>query len=123
MSASCIQRSFFTALSRVLTRCILENRLALKYHPDKQRAASSSSSSSAQQQAQDVSAKFQQIGFAYAVLSSESRRKRYDATGRTDESMFGDGEEMDWNAYFRELWTGEVNADTLESFRKKYRGA
>lgn len=57
------------------------------------------------------------------MLSSASRRKRYDATGRTDESMFGDGDgEMDWNAYFKELWTGEVNADTLESFRKKYRG-
>ncbi|UZJ56063.1 hypothetical protein CBS101457_005383 [Exobasidium rhododendri] len=99
---------------------------ALKYHPDKQRpigttdnAAPSSSSLSSSPSSSSAAAKFQQIGFAYSVLSSESRRSRYDSTGRTDESMFEEG--MDWNAYFKEMWTGEVSAKSLETFKKKYR--
>ena len=81
----------------------------MKYHPDK--AGSS----------EDSVQKFQQIGFAYAVLSDEKRKKRYDDTGRTDESFF-DGE-ADWNAYFKELWEGEVNQKTLDDFVKTYQGA
>lgn len=85
-------------------------KAALKYHPDKQKGN--------EEEKQSFYAKFQQIGYAYAVLSTPSRRARYDSTGRTDESMFE--EAMDWNAYFKELWTGEVNADTLDEFKKKY---
>lgn len=98
---------------------------ALKYHPDKQQLQTSNgtingaSSSSSSSSSSATATRFQQIGFAYSVLSSESRRKRYDTTGRTDESMFEEG--MDWNAYFRELWTGEVSAKSLEAFKKKYR--
>lgn len=35
--------------------------------------------------------------------------------------MFDEG--MDWNAYFRELWTGEVSAQTLDQFQEKYQGS
>lgn len=55
-------------------------RLALLNHPDKHGAAS-------EDEKRARSLKFQQVGFAYAVLSDEKRRKRYDATGRTDESF------------------------------------
>jgi len=46
-------------------------RLALIHHPDKH--ASSSASAKA-----EASTKFQQVGFAYTVLSNEKRRQRYD---------------------------------------------
>lgn len=72
---------------------------------------------------EDAHTRFQQIGFAYAVLSDEGRRKRYDATGRTDELKFGMGdsaEGVDWNAYFATLWTGNVSGSTLDDFKKKY---
>ncbi|PWN37076.1 DnaJ-domain-containing protein [Meira miltonrushii] len=88
-------------------------KAALKYHPDKQKGNET--------EKQDASSKFQQIGYAYAVLSTPARKARYDSTGRTDESMFE--EAMDWNAYFKELWTGEVNADTLDEFKQKYQGS
>lgn len=90
------------------------HRAALLYHPDKQQLGDEESKAKA-------AAKFQQIGFAYAVLSTPARRTRYDTAGRTNESMFE--EAMDWNAYFRELWTGEVNADTLDEFKAKYQNS
>lgn len=83
-------------------------KLALQYHPDKVGAS------------EENTQKFHQIGFAYTVLNDEKRRKKYDNTGRTDESMF-DGE-ADWNAYFKELWSGEVNGQTLDEFRMEYKG-
>ena len=49
-------------------------RLALAHHPDKHATASDSAKV-------DASLKFQQVGFAYAVLSDEKRRLRYDKTG------------------------------------------
>lgn len=89
-------------------------RLALTYHPDKHSAASEE----AQAQA---STKFQQVGFAYAVLSDEKRRKRYDSTGQTDE-----GSEMDpeggWEAYFEELFD-RVTRGKLDEMKKEYQGA
>ena len=55
-------------------------RLALIYHPDKH-------ATSSYQAKADASVKFQQIGFAYAVLNDETRRARYDKTGKTDEGF------------------------------------
>lgn len=84
-------------------------RLALRYHPDKAGGDAESNR------------RFQQIGFAYSVLSDDARRSRYDATGSTEESLL-DGP-VDWNEYFRTLWTGEVSAQTLNEFQTKYRGS
>ncbi|KAG6877709.1 hypothetical protein C0993_004804 [Termitomyces sp. T159_Od127] len=53
-------------------------RLALVYHPDKHATASDADKAAA-------STKFQQVGFAYAVLSDEERRLRYDRTGSNEE--------------------------------------
>ena len=39
--------------------------------------------------------KFQEIAFAYAVLSDDRRRKRYDLTGSTAETL-EDDDEFDW---------------------------
>ncbi|KDN44725.1 DnaJ-domain-containing protein [Tilletiaria anomala UBC 951] len=107
-------------------------KLALRFHPDKVLSLSSSSnaaassSNSAPTTAEEASRKFQQLGFAYAVLSSPARRSRYDQTGRTDESLFagmGDDGAFDWNEYFKEMWTGQVSGKALEEFKKKYQGS
>lgn len=55
------------------------------------------------------------------MLKDQERRERYDQTGRTDEG--GTRSEEGWREYFKELWKGEVNAETLEEFRTKYQGA
>jgi DnaJ family protein C protein 9 len=89
-------------------------RLALVHHPDRHASA-----------AQDVkdatSRKFQQIGFAYAVLSDENRRSRYDLTGRTDGSGvdFNPGESGSWEAYFEELFD-RVTKGKLDELKKEY---
>lgn len=44
-------------------------KLALRHHPDKQ-------ASKSDQEKQDAGKEFQRIGFAYAVLSDEGKRKR-----------------------------------------------
>ena len=90
-------------------------RLALKFHPDKVLSNSASAG------AEDAIQQFQRIGFAYAVLSDEVRRRKFDNTGSTKELMIGEGEDdFDWNEYFKELWTGEVSRQTLDEFKKKY---
>jgi DnaJ-domain-containing protein 1 len=88
-------------------------RLALQFHPDKL-------ASKTEEERQEATTKFQQVGYAYAVLSDEARKKRYDATGKTDENFLDD--QADWAAYFKDLWQGEVNASTIDEFYASYQG-
>jgi DnaJ family protein C protein 9 len=89
-------------------------KLALQFHPDKQ------PQNATDEQKQEANASFQQLGMAYAVLNDPKRKARYDNTGSMDESEFeGD---KDWNAYFKELWTGVVSAETIEAQKQKYQG-
>ncbi|PWY98161.1 DnaJ-domain-containing protein [Testicularia cyperi] len=95
-------------------------KLALKFHPDKVLSNTSASGTTAE----DAIQQFQKIGFAYAVLSDEVRRRKFDSTGSTRELMFGEGQEdFDWNEYFKTLWTGEVTRQTLDDFKKKYQNS
>ena len=89
-------------------------KLALIYHPDKH--------ASSNEEAQATAAhKFQQVGFAYAVLSDEKRRQRYDKTGKTDEG-FEDGMGEDgWDAYFADLFD-QVTKEKLDEMKKEYQG-
>jgi DnaJ homolog subfamily C member 9 len=94
-------------------------KLALLYHPDKHSASSEATQ-------KDASTKFQQVGYAYAVLSDEKRRKRYDETGRTDEASglgFGpaDGDEGGWEAYFEGMFE-EVTRKRLDELKREYQG-
>ncbi|KAI1795935.1 DnaJ-domain-containing protein [Ganoderma leucocontextum] len=90
-------------------------KLALKYHPDKHAGAGEDAKA-------DASLKFQQLGFAYAVLSDEKRRGRYDLTGKTDEGAdFGPGEDG-WEAYFEQLFE-EVTKDKLDGMKNEYQGS
>lgn len=89
-------------------------KYALIYHPDKH-------ASSGEEARANASHKFQQVGFAYTVLSDEKRRKRYDRTGRTDEG-FEDVGEAGWEAYFEDL-IDSVTREKLDDMKKEYQGA
>ena len=90
-------------------------RLALTYHPDKH-------ATSSEQAKADASVKFQQIGFAYAVLTDEKRKARYDKTGRTDEGFELSAGEDGWEAYFEDLFD-RVTRGKLDEMKKEYQGA
>jgi hypothetical protein len=89
-------------------------RLALIHHPDKHATSGGDAKAAAQ-------LKFQQIGFAYTILGDDKRRKRYDATGRTDEGLDFDKGEDGWEAYFEELFE-KVTRGKLDEMKKEYQG-
>ncbi len=91
-------------------------RLALQYHPDKQ-------ISFTPEEQEEATKKFQALGFAYSILSDPMKRERYDKTGETGdlpgvEDLGKDG----WEAFFKELWSGVVDAKSIEEFKEKYQG-
>jgi len=89
-------------------------RLALKYHPDKHATASDDAKA-------DASLKFQQVGFAYTILSDDNKRKRYEATGKTTDGFdFAEGEDG-WDAYFEDLFD-RVTKGRLDEMKKEYQG-
>ena len=89
-------------------------RLALVCHPDKH-------ATSTDQAREDASTKFQQIGFAYAVLSDSKRKARYDSTGKTDEGLDLEPGEGGWEAYFEDLFD-RVTRGKLDEIKKEYQG-
>lgn len=89
-------------------------KLALKFHPDKQPIGAT------KEEKQQANESFQNLGIAYSVLSDPKRRERYDKTGSIEEGEFEGNK--DWNAYFKELWTGVVTAEAIEAQRLKYQG-
>jgi curved DNA-binding protein CbpA len=89
-------------------------RLALRYHPDKQ-----SISANGEERA-IATRQFQRVGLAYAILSDEKRRARYNRTGEVGETL-GLEEGADWNEYFKELFN-QVDDAALTKFAAEYRG-
>lgn len=89
-------------------------KLALLHHPDKH----VNSTSEAQA---DASARFQQIGFAYTVLSDKGKREKYDKTGRTAEGSGLEPGEGGWEAYFEDLFD-KVTKAKLDEMKKEYQG-
>ncbi|THH32120.1 hypothetical protein EUX98_g2048 [Antrodiella citrinella] len=90
-------------------------KLALLHHPDKHATASESAKA-------DASLKFQQVGFAFSVLSDVKRRERYDKTGRTDEGTELEPGEGGWEAYFEDLFD-QVTKNKLDELKKEYQGS
>ncbi|KAI9867795.1 MAG: hypothetical protein M1813_007617 [Trichoglossum hirsutum] len=80
---------------------------ALKNHPDKGGAHES----------------FQNIAFAYAILSDERRRKRYDTTGRTEESLDLEDDDFNWTDFYREQWRDVITEEAIEKFKGEYKGS
>ena len=89
-------------------------KLALIYHPDKH-------TNSTEETRAEASAKFQQVGYAYTVLSDEKRRERYDKTGRTDEGFDMHVGDDGWDAYFADLFD-RVTKQKLDEMKKEYQG-
>lgn len=87
-------------------------KAALKHHPDK--AADSEKAT--------AHTKFQEIAFAYAILSDERRRRRYDTTGRTEESLDED-DDFDWTTFFREQFADVVTFEKIDKFTQEYKGS
>lgn len=71
----------------------------------------------------EAHAKFQDIAFAYAVLSDPKRRERYDLTGSTLESLSGDEDDFCWAKFFREQYKDVVTEESIEQFAKVYKGS
>ena len=66
---------------------------------------------------------FQEIAFAYAILSDERRRKRYDATGNTSETLDLDDDDFNWTDFFRDQYANVLNGEALDKFKKDYQGS
>ncbi|RYP92833.1 hypothetical protein DL770_001004 [Monosporascus sp. CRB-9-2] len=87
-------------------------KAALKHHPDKV----------SEDQKEKAHETFQSIAFAYAVLSDPVRRKRYDDTGSTSESIV-DSDGFSWSDFYREQFRDAVSQDAIKKFAKKYKGS
>ncbi|KAL5113375.1 hypothetical protein ACEQ8H_008740 [Pleosporales sp. CAS-2024a] len=87
-------------------------KLALRHHPDKAAPADK----------QDAHRKFQEIAFAYAVLSDDCRRERYDRTGSTAETLDEDND-FDWYQFYREQFKHVVNDEAISKLSDEYKGS
>ena len=90
-------------------------KLALLCHPDKH-------TNSSEHERTHALRRFQQIGFAYTVLSDEKRRKKYDRTGTTGESLIDPGDDGGWDAYFQDLFD-RVTRGRLDQMKEEYQGS
>lgn len=88
-------------------------KAALKHHPDK----------AAPGDKDTAHTKFQEVAFAFAVLSDERRRKRYDATGSTEESLEIDDDDFNWADFFREQFRSMVTEERINDFASEYKGS
>ncbi|OKL61299.1 hypothetical protein UA08_03213 [Talaromyces atroroseus] len=86
---------------------------ALKHHPDK---APHESRDEAKQ-------KFQEIAFAYAILSDERRRRRYDLTGNTSETLDLEDDDFNWTEFYREQFSGVVDTSAIDKIKKEYQNS
>lgn len=66
--------------------------------------------------------KFQEIAFAYAVLSDDRRRKRYDLTGSTAETL-EDDDDFNWLKFYREQFENVVSEEAISNLSKEYKGS
>ncbi|KAF2853112.1 DnaJ-domain-containing protein [Plenodomus tracheiphilus IPT5] len=87
-------------------------KLALKHHPDK----------AAEGDKEIAHKTFQEIAFAYAVLSDDRRRKRYDLTGSTAETLEDDGD-FDWLKFYREQFENVVNEEAINRVSNEYKNS
>ena len=64
--------------------------------------------------------KFQEIAFAYAILSDSRRRSRYDVTGNTSESLGVDDDDFNWMEFFRSQKAEMVDGVALQKIKDEY---
>lgn len=85
-------------------------RLSLQHHPDKVQ----------QKGGQVDTTLFQQIQFAYSILSDPAKRLRYDTTGLTGSAS--ESEVFDWKEYFLAT-TDKITLDMIDEDRARYQGS
>lgn len=88
-------------------------KAALKSHPDKV----------PEEHKESAHKEFQRVAFAYAILSDERRRKQYDTTGSTEESLDIEDDDFNWADFFRAQFKDVVTDEKIESFANEYRGS
>ena len=67
--------------------------------------------------------KFQEITFAYAILSDERRRRRYDMSGNTSESLDLEDDGFDWMDFYRDQFSAMVDRSAIDKIKKEYQGS
>ncbi|PSN73495.1 DnaJ-domain-containing protein [Corynespora cassiicola Philippines] len=87
-------------------------KLALKNHPDKVPETDKEAANQC----------FQEIAFAYAVLSDDRRRKRFDLTGSTAE-VLEDDDEFDWLKFYRQQFEDVVTQENIDRIANEYKGS
>jgi DnaJ family protein C protein 9 len=65
---------------------------------------------------------FQEIAFAYAVLSDDRRRKRYDLTGSTAETL-EDDDDFDWLSFYRQQFEDVVSEENINRISIEYKNS
>ncbi|KAL8962394.1 MAG: hypothetical protein Q9193_001187 [Seirophora villosa] len=85
-------------------------KLALRHHPDKAPALEKHTAHTT----------FQNIAFAYAILSSPHRRQLYDSTGSTSETLADADDDFDWLSFFRNQYSS-ISASALADFSTSYK--
>lgn len=108
-------------------------KLALQHHPGTYSRPLTSLAQSlrlprftdkAQPEAKDEAhTKFQEIAFAYAILSDERRRQRYDTTGNLSESLDIDDDNFNWLDFFRAQWAETVTGHRINNFKSTYQNS
>ena len=90
---------------------------ALLLHPDK------ISSTNPSIDPQDATKRFQELGLAYQILSSESSRRTYDLTGEysTEAPMSSSTDDVNWKEFFDSIFAS-VTIDAIEKVRMEYQG-
>ena len=71
---------------------------------------------------EEANTKFQQIAFAYAVLSDERRREKFDRTGSTAAAVYED-DDFDWVDFYREQFSAAIDENALDQIKKDYQGS
>lgn len=66
--------------------------------------------------------RFQEIAFAYAILSDGRRRKRYDTSGNTSESLDLE-DDFNWIDFYREQWADAVTGESLNTLKSTYQAS
>ncbi|RAH40778.1 DnaJ domain protein, partial [Aspergillus brunneoviolaceus CBS 621.78] len=85
---------------------------ALKHHPDKVPA----------DERDEANKTFQQIAFAYAILSDGKRRERYDLTGSTSEAVDVD-EDFNWADFYREQFSSAIDTSAIDKLKHEFQGS
>ena len=63
---------------------------------------------------------FQEIAFAYAILSDSRRRSRYDTTGNTSESLDIGDDDFNWADFFRAQKAEMVDGKMIQRIKEEY---